>query len=383
METLGLVAEIASIFGHLGGKIIIKEVIKIFTEKPSHPDANNNSMKIFRFEDNNTSNVFWFQWNMAQFGQSYIYKSLSSLKHAVVSLLKNINSLNTNLPQQHIDYCKRNIKYWNLLPEDFDRNVQLPMQGFRIKTRVTIKINRQRTNEERRQQFIFLCFNALKQTWKDQKKRIKRELLFPKEKQVRLQREQNWRNNQKERDEKKKIYLTTKKFPSLKQMSRWEEFIFHMNGRMLEQVARRKRIKEKWSNKILKFNENLRRSGKILKLYERVIYEESGYDPEKKCGVNYDEGTITTHVWFDIQPIITKETQIEGYIIKTNKIGYLPHQKGGTEFVDDYVGLMHRVHDFALDKFVEKFQSGPLKFKRDFDKLFKITEFDIINGYAN
>ena len=156
-----------------------------------------------------------------------------------------------------------------------------------------------------------------------------------------------------------------------------------MNGGMVEQVARRKRIKEKWSNKKSKFNENLRRSDKILKLYERVIYEESGYDPEKKCGVNWEEETITTHVWFDIQPIITKETKIEGYIIKTNKVGYLPHQKGGTEFVDDYVGLMHRVHDFVLDKFVKKFQSGPLKFKKDFDQLFKITEFDIINGFVN
>jgi hypothetical protein len=289
---------------------------------------------------------------------------LSSLKHSVVSLLKNINSLNTNLPQQHINYCDKNIKYWNLLPEDFDRNVQLPMQGFQIKTRVTIKLNRQQTNKERGHQILSLCLNAwrkyrLQQKWK---------------------RERSWRCSSPPRGVKWRIETGRKAYPSLKERGFWERRQFHMNGGMLKQVVKRKKD---WSNKNEHFNEKQVRSHNILKLYERVIYEESGYDPEKKCGVNREEGTITTHVWFEIQPIITKETKIEGYIIKTNKVGYLPHQKGGTEFVDDYVGLMHRVHDFVLDKFIEKFQSGPLKFKKDFDQLFKITEFDIINGYAN
>ena len=153
--------------------------------------------------------------------------------------------------------------------------------------------------------------------------------------------------------------------------------MFTMRGGKLEQVYRREEMAKKWSTKNPRFNKNMRDTNEKLKLYERVIYEESGYDEEKKCGINYKDKTITTNVWFDILPIKSElgKGRIDGYAIKTAKCYYHPHQ-----FNSDYYKIMHKVWNMALEKFQERLCSGPLVFKKDeFCESIKIKKFNIVD----
>ena len=354
--------------GMVGLNMIVSRIQEIIQSIPrQHQLWRGNTMIYFTFADNNATNVFWFQYNMSSLGQSSLFKkSTTSRTYARVGLLKNVNRMNENLNKDNIEYCKKNIKHFDKVPSNYKRNCLLPTTGVQIKTRITVQFDMTQTKEERKYQLLFLCFNQLKKykLWR-----------------VRERKGKKWRRylptSSPPRGWRWRIKKGLKAFPSLQELPLFEYVMFMLRGGKLKQVYIREEIAKKWSTKNPRFNKNMRDTNEKLKLYERVIYEESGYDEEKKCGVNYKDKTITTNVWFDILPIKSElgKGRIDGYAIKTAKCYYHPHQ-----FNSDYYKIMHKIWNMALEKFQERLCSGPLVFKKDeFCESIKIKKFNIVD----
>tara|TARA_A100001011_G_C14216169_1_gene802136 strand:+ start:194 stop:1366 length:1173 start_codon:yes stop_codon:yes gene_type:complete len=352
--------------GTVGLNMLISRIQEIIRSIPrQHQLWRGNTMIYFTFADNNATNVFWFQYNMSSLGQSSLFKkSTTSRTYARVGLLKNVNRMNENLNDDQIEYCKKNIKHFDKVPSNYKRNCLLPTTGVQIKTQITVQFDMTQTKEERRYQLLFLPFNQLKKyrRW-SVRERKRKHIKMPSSSPPRGW---QWR-----------IERGMKAFPSLQELNWFDRFMFIMRGGKLEQVYKKEQIAKIWSTKNPGFNKNMRDTNEKLKLYERVIYEESGYDEEKKCRVDFKDKTITTNIWFDILPIKSElgKGRIDGYAIKTAKCYYHPHQ-----FNTDYYKIMHKVWNMALEKFQERLCSGPLVFKKDeFCESIKIKKFNIVD----